>query len=67
MKIDLGPTVKEFVTYLFNIFPCILISMLFFCAIRCYSYDNALVLVPIIACLVVLYTFFKDVDENNTE
>ncbi|AQS59237.1 hypothetical protein [Desulforamulus ferrireducens] len=66
MKISLS-VVKEFVTFFVSIFPCVLIALLFYFAIRLYSSDHALVLIPIISCLVVLYTFFQDEEETNKE
>ncbi|SHK70671.1 hypothetical protein SAMN02745123_02836 [Desulforamulus aeronauticus DSM 10349] len=68
MKIILDPTLKEFVMYLVSIFPCFLIAMLLYFVIRCYSYEDAWVLIPITACIVVLYTFFNNDDKrDNTE
>lgn len=60
MKIIMGPTLKEFLVYLFNIFPCFLVMILFYLVIKCYSYKDFVVLLPIIACIVVLYTFFNE-------
>ena len=67
MRIILGPRLKEFVTYLVNILPCFLMTMLLYCVIKCYSYANALVLIPITACIVILYTFFNDGESDNSE
>ena len=66
MKKIMEPTLKEFFTYLFNIFPCFLMTILVLLVIKFYSYENALVLVPLAASFLVLYTLFND-DSNDNE
>ncbi len=67
MKIILNPTVKEFVIYFASLLPCFLITMLLYFVIRCYSYENAWVLIPLIACIMVLYIFFNDDTRDDIE
>ncbi|SHH40767.1 hypothetical protein [Desulforamulus hydrothermalis] len=57
MKNSNSPTGKELLNYWAKIFPCLLLSVLFFCIVRTYSFEHPLVLVPLVTSIFVLYYF----------
>ncbi|SHE39381.1 hypothetical protein [Desulforamulus putei] len=65
MKTTGNPTVKEFLAYLSKVSPCLLLFVLFYCIVHCYSYENTLVLIPLVASIFVLYYFFGQSEEED--
>ncbi|MEW6696590.1 MAG: hypothetical protein AB1341_04465 [Bacillota bacterium] len=63
MNRDTNPTIKDFLHYMAKVLPCLLMFALFYCIVHCYSYDSAVVVIPLGASFVVLYTFFGNIED----
>ncbi|GAB6157480.1 hypothetical protein JCM39194_06800 [Desulfotomaculum varum] len=64
MKKPSSPTVKNFLNYWSKVFPCLLLSVLFYCIVRSYSFEHPLVLLPLITGIFVLYYFIVPIAED---
>lgn len=58
------PMLFQFLQYIMKAIPCLLLFILFYCIAHLYSHENALVLIPLGASFIVLYTFCGELENE---